>query len=176
MVGGGGLACHTPHHPKLNLAFWTLKYVLVKLWGSGGGECHCAIPPGPPLAKQWKRIFLLDLGISSNFLQLWFKCIFWVPPPPPPSAKQWKKILNGDYEMETFSMAVLGREYVTTYCWRRGCLLAFLSFSYLHNITRSLLPHVNYVLFITCVSTPFKFKTNKKIPFHFYLYSLSTEG
>ena len=44
-------------------------------------------------------------------------------------AKQWKKsFLTGVYDMETFSMVVLGGEYVTTYCWRPGVPTPFYLF------------------------------------------------
>ena len=41
--------------------------------------------------------FLVDLGISANFLQLWFRYIFWPPlvPLPPLSTQQWKKCSSG---------------------------------------------------------------------------------
>ena len=41
-------------------------------------------------AKQWKKIFLVDLSISWNFLHFWFRCDFW-PPPPQHHLKLWQE-------------------------------------------------------------------------------------
>ena len=49
------------------------------------------IPPLP--ISQTVKIFLMDLSISCNILEVWFKCIFY--PPPPPLAKQWKIFFIG---------------------------------------------------------------------------------
>ena len=56
---------------------------------------HPHPPPTHPPVKQWKKFFSMDLSISWNFLQFWFRCISPPPPTPhPPThplAKQWKK-------------------------------------------------------------------------------------
>ena len=46
------------------------------------------LSPHPPSAKQWKKTFLVDLGISSNFLQLWFRCTFDPPPSNCPNSEK----------------------------------------------------------------------------------------
>ena len=46
------------------------------------------------LAKQLKNIFLVDLYISWNFLQFWFKSYFWHPPSPPPPQTLTKNFLS----------------------------------------------------------------------------------
>ena len=60
-------------------------------------------PPSPPpqtltrkfsksrLAKEWKKIFLVDLSISWNFLHFWFRCDFWCNLPSSPPQTLTKK-------------------------------------------------------------------------------------
>ena len=46
---------------------------------------HPHPPPTHPPVKQWKKFFSMDLSISWNFLQFWFRCISPPPPHPPPT-------------------------------------------------------------------------------------------
>ena len=48
-------------------------------------------PTHPPMSQTVKKIFFMDLSISCNFLQFWFRCIFY-PPHPPTSQTVKKKI------------------------------------------------------------------------------------
>ena len=71
--GGGGVVCHaipppTTTTPKVNLTFWTYKIFLSKfdvVVVVGGMAC--------PLHWPNSEKKLVDFGISSNFLQLWFR-------------------------------------------------------------------------------------------------------
>ena len=77
------------------MIFHTCPHHHLKLWWE-----NFLSPNGP---NSEKKIFLVDLSISWNFLHFWFSCDFSHMPPPPPQtlmrkfskskwAKQWKKI------------------------------------------------------------------------------------
>ena len=111
------MECHTlpqpPPPPPINqldfldlesfLEFLYLENVLVKL--SGGSWRESCQPPSPTSTSQTVKIIFVDLGISSNFLQLWFRCIFC--PPPPPMAKQWEKFFSGFRHFIKFSATLV---------------------------------------------------------------------